>query len=108
MNIWKVSFTSLILFALTTGCGLRERVTYRCSKLPDVASVEKTLSDQGQVVDQIKNIHPGFIEIGVYKLEDCSGKARIKILYATEQDRQEIEQIIGDTFFGIPYEMQNI
>ena len=42
------------------------------------------------------------------EVEDCLGKARIEILYATEKDRQEIEQIIGETFLGIPYRMQNI
>ncbi|MBW4647512.1 MAG: hypothetical protein KME06_02250 [Kastovskya adunca ATA6-11-RM4] len=106
MSIWKV-VASLVL-ALTTSCDVPERVAFWCNKFPDVASVEKTLSEQAQVVNQIKSVHPGFVDIKVDEAEDCPGKARIEILHATEQDRKKIEQIIGDTFFGVPYRMQNI
>lgn len=108
MNIKKLGFVNLILLTLFTSCSLQERVAYRCDKLPEVTSVQKTLSEHTQVVNQIESVNPDSVDIRIDEIEDCLGKARIEITYATEQDRQEIEQMIGETFFGIPYRMQNI
>ena len=97
----------LLFVQLTTGCDLLQRAGVTCEKFYEVTAIEKVLADHAQVVKQIKDINPRFIFVGAQKVEGCQGKAELLISFPTERDRKKIEQLIGDTFFGIPYRMQN-
>ncbi len=78
------------------------RVYYlRCEELPRVSEVEQIVEEQQEVIQEIENINPGFIN--VYIDFSCPGRGSLVIEYPSHEDRLRIEEILGDTFFGVPY-----
>ena len=78
-----------------------------CEELPTKLEVEGALEQHKDIVQKIEQIAPGFIGVEIDSLS-CEGKADLLIWYGTHQQRLTIEKIIdGDTFFGIPYRLQN-
>lgn len=78
-----------------------------CSKLPTKAEVEKTIEQHQDVIRQIRQVAPGFVGVEM-DASQCDGKADLIFWYGTHQQRVAIEAIIADeTFFGIPYRLQN-
>lgn len=80
-----------------------------CSQLPPVSEVEKTVQEHWDVIQQIKAVNPGLVGIEINNYT-CGGeqKADITFWYASHNDRVVIEQIIdNDTFFGVPYNLNN-
>jgi hypothetical protein len=77
-----------------------------CEKLPSIAEVEKVIAEHQYVIRQIEAVNPGFVGIEV---NTCgTGNADITFWYGSHKDRIAIENIIGsDTFFGVPYNLQN-
>jgi len=77
-----------------------------CEKLPSIAEVEKVIAEHQDAIRQIEAVNPGFVGIEV---NICSiGNADITFWYGSHKDRMVIENIIGsDTFFGVPYNLQN-
>jgi hypothetical protein len=77
-----------------------------CKKLPPEAEVRTIVQDHQDVIQAIERVNPGFV--GVEIDTSCAGKADLLIWYGTHENRLEIERIIGgDTFFGIPYRLNN-
>lgn len=78
-----------------------------CDRLPTITKVTDVVEKHKDTIEQIEQIHPGQIGLEVDSFS-CPGKADIIIWYASHEDRIKIEQIINDeTFFGIPYRLQN-
>ena len=78
-----------------------------CKELPDRFEVERILEQHGDVVQQIQQVAPGFVGVEIDSWT-CEGKADLVIWYGSHQQRLAIEKIIaGDTFFGVPYRLQN-
>ena len=78
-----------------------------CKELPDSFEVERILEQHGDVVQQIQQVAPGFVGVEIDSWT-CEGKADLVIWYGSHQQRLAIEKIIaGDTFFGVPYRLQN-
>lgn len=77
-----------------------------CEQLPPLAEVERVLEEHQDVIRQIEAVNPGLVGVDV---TTCgAGHADLTFWYATHQDRVAIEQIIGsDTFFGVPYNLNN-
>ena len=59
------------------------------------------MEEHKEVIQQIETIDPGFIM--VYIDSSCPGKGSLVIEYPSHADRLQIEELIGDTFFGIPW-----
>jgi hypothetical protein len=78
-----------------------------CDQLPTVAAVKQTVADHDEVRAQIEQINPGFVMVEIDEVEQCPGKAMLHISYATVIDQERIKQLIGNTFFGVPYTTQN-
>ena len=77
-----------------------------CEQLPSGAEVEKVLEEHHDVIQQIEAVNPGFVGIEVNTCD--TGNADVTFWYGSHQDRIVIEQMIGgDTFFGVPYNLQN-
>ena len=77
-----------------------------CEKLPAEAEVRTIVKAHHETIQAIEGVNPGLagVEIGI----PCAGKADILIWYASHANRIEIEKIIGsDTFYGIPYRLNN-
>jgi hypothetical protein len=78
-----------------------------CKDLPSRIEVERILEQHGAVLQQIREVAPGFVGIEIDSVT-CEGKADLLIWYGTHEQRVAIEKIItDDTFFGIPYRLQN-
>jgi hypothetical protein len=78
-----------------------------CQDLPPRIEVERTMEQHQDVIQQIQQLAPGFVGAEIDSLT-CEGKADLLIWYGTHQQRVAIEEIIADdTFFGIPYRLQN-
>jgi len=83
------------------------RVPYlHCENLLNLAEVEQTVAAHQDLIEQIEAVHPGFIRVTIsssVNRSDCPGKGYLVIEYASHADRLQIEAIIGETFFGIPW-----
>jgi hypothetical protein len=78
-----------------------------CEALPARVHVETLAEQHRDVVQQIEDVAPGFVGVELDS-GSCQGKADLLIWYGTHEQRLAIEKIIGgDTFFGIPYRLQN-
>lgn len=78
-----------------------------CTELPTKAEVEKVVEQHRDVIQQLRQVAPGFVGTEI-DYSTCEGKADLLIWYGTHEQRVAIEEIIGDdTFFGIPYRLQN-
>lgn len=78
-----------------------------CSQQPPLAEVERVLREHQDVIARIEAVHPGFVGVEVHPCGD-GGNGSITFWYASRADRQAIEHIIGsNTFFGIPYNLNN-
>jgi hypothetical protein len=78
-----------------------------CDLLPGTDYAESVMAENSGIVSQIESLNPGNIWLELDSAS-CPGKAELLIYYATESDRQEIKNLIGDDFFGIPYKMFNV
>jgi len=77
-----------------------------CEQLPSTSEVERTLREHQDVIQRIEAVNPGFVGV---EINTCgAGHADITFWYGSHKDRVTIEQIIGgDTFFGVPYNLNN-
>jgi hypothetical protein len=78
-----------------------------CEKLPTEAEVRATVQRYQDVIQAIEQVNPELVGVDIDS-STCPGKADLVIWYASHQNRLAIETIIGgDTFFGVPYRLQN-
>lgn len=73
-----------------------------CEELPALSEVQRALEQHPEVVQAIKNIDPENIEITIDS--SCPEKGSLVIYYPSHNDRIQIEELLGDSFFGIPYQ----
>jgi hypothetical protein len=78
-----------------------------CNALPAKSEVEKIVEQHQDIIQQIGQVAPGLVGVEIDS-STCDGKADLLIWYGSHQQRTAIEKIIdGDTFFGVPYRLQN-
>lgn len=77
-----------------------------CEQLPQLSEVEVVLVSHKTTLAEIEQVNPGLVGVDVDTT--CPGKGDLVFWYASHQNRVEIEKIIGgETFFGIPYRLEN-
>ena len=78
-----------------------------CDELPSETQVRAVLEGHQDTIRTIEEVNPGLVGVDI-DTWTCPGKADLIIWYATHQNRLEIEKIIShDTFFGVPYRLEN-
>ena len=78
-----------------------------CDKLPTEAEVDRVAQEHQNIIEAIEKVNPGLVGVEIDSTT-CPGRADLLIWYASHENRLEIEKIIGDdTFFGIPYRLNN-
>jgi hypothetical protein len=78
-----------------------------CKALPTEAEVHAILQQHQDMILKIEQVNPGFIGTEV-DTSHCPGKADLLFWYGSHQDRLKIEALINNnTFFGIPFRLQN-
>jgi hypothetical protein len=90
-----------------------------CAQIPLMAEAEAIVARE-ELVDQIEAVNPGFVFVNVLPHLDCPSRATMGIAYATQRDRQAIEELLRESdghsvgglfaparLFGIPYRLAN-
>jgi len=78
-----------------------------CDELPTEMEVVQVVQEHHDVIDSIEKVNPGLIGVEIDSTI-CPGRADLLIWYASHENRLEIEKILdADTFFGIPYRLNN-
>jgi Holliday junction resolvasome RuvABC endonuclease subunit len=78
-----------------------------CEELPTEVNVSRIVEQHRDKIQAIEQVNPGFVGVEIDTFT-CPGQADLVIWYASHQNRLAIEEIIGgDTFFGVPYRLQN-
>jgi hypothetical protein len=78
-----------------------------CQDLPFKSEVERIVGQHQDTIEQIEQVAPGSVGVEIDDIS-CPARADLLIWYGTHQERVAIEKIIGaDTFFGVPYRLQN-
>jgi len=78
-----------------------------CQQLPSEVQVRQVMGEHPDVIKKIEQINPGFVGVEI-DTSICPGKADILFWYGTHQERLLIEDMIAEeTFYGIPYRLQN-
>ena len=71
-----------------------------------MSQAEQIYNQHLDTVERIENISPGNVFVSL--VERCPGKGEVEICYDTISTRNQIKDLIGDMFFGVPYVMFNI
>ena len=80
-----------------------------CSQLPTERAVEQALEQHRDMVESLQAMEKGgSVMIFADAPSDCPNRSALRITYGTQKTRDEIRHRLGDTFFGIPYRMQNV
>ena len=78
-----------------------------CEKLPIEHEVREVVAAHQGTIRQIEQVNPGMVGVEI-DASTCPGKADLLIWYASHQNRLAIEELIaGETFYGVPYRLQN-
>jgi hypothetical protein len=78
-----------------------------CDQLPTAAEVRRVMEEHQDIIKKIEQIHPGFVGVEM-DTSMCAGKADVLFWYGTHEERLLIEDIVAEeTFYGIPYRLQN-
>jgi len=78
-----------------------------CDQLPTAAEVRRVMEEHQDIIKKIEQIHPGFVGVEM-DTSICAGKADVLFWYGTHEERLLIEDIVAEeTFYGIPYRLQN-
>jgi hypothetical protein len=78
-----------------------------CEQLPAEAEVRQIMEDHRDLIKKIEEIHPGFVGVEMDSWT-CPGRVDIIFWYGTHAERLRVEDLIArETFYGIPYRLQN-
>jgi hypothetical protein len=78
-----------------------------CEELPTEVDASRIVEQHQDKIQAIERVNPGFVGVEIDTFT-CPGQADLVIWYASHQNRLTIEEVIGsDSFFGVPYRLQN-
>lgn len=78
-----------------------------CEQLPSEVEVMQVMEEHQDVIKKIEQINPGFVGVEM-DTSTCPGKADVVFWYGTHEDRLLVEDMIErETFYEIPYRLQN-
>jgi len=78
-----------------------------CEQLPSEEEVTRIIEAHQDKIERIEQVNPGFVGVEM-DISTCPGKADILFWYGTHKDRLLIEGLIAnDTFYEVPYRLQN-
>jgi len=99
-----------ILLLILTGCSmdLSPNVSNAsCDELLSLQDVQEIVEENREAIDNIEKLSSTksiWLEIDSSR---CQGNGEIIIYYGSEQERKDIVNSIGNSFFGAPYFMRN-
>ena len=90
-----------------SSCGDYGLINKPCSQMPTIAEAEKILNDHQSKVAQIEKVNPGFVYVYVQESKNCLGKGIILVSHSSEKDCELLKQVLGNSFYGVPYKIIN-
>ena len=80
-----------------------------CEEWPTPGEVGQAIVRNAGLVNRIESVNPGLVSVEVSTTKKCPGRADIRILYASQRDRDAIRMIVGDDkyLFGVPFRLLN-
>lgn len=78
--------------------------TVDCEDLPTLNEVQNIVEKNRQTIAEIEKLN-GWLTLDS---ERCPGKADVTIYYSSITQRAQIREMLGKTFFGVPYQMRNV
>ncbi|PSB31481.1 hypothetical protein [Chlorogloea sp. CCALA 695] len=75
--------------------------------MPTIAEADKILNAHKSKVDQIERVNPGFVYVHVEESKNCVGKGIILVSHPSEKDCELLKQVLGNSFYGVPYKIIN-
>ncbi len=91
-----------LFFLLSGGLGVARPLP--CEQLPTAERVGQVLTEHADVWSRVE----GMSEAVSVDWDRCPDKADLQIYCAAAQDCARIKQLIGDTFYGVPYRMYDV
>lgn len=81
---------------------------FNCYQLPFLPEVQKAIVQHGDIIDKMKVLGASSVTAEEIKCPSVDGsmyfiKGDMVVEYANRSQRQDIEKLIGDNFFGIAY-----
>ena len=107
IGISLARFGSRQISRAQSSCGDYGFINRPCSQIPTIAEAEKILNQHESRVNQIKKVNFGFIDVRIQASENCVGKGIILISHPSEKDCNSLKQVLGNTFYGVPYKLIN-
>ena len=77
-----------------------------CSDLPDAALAKSTFSENGDAARQVGLIAGGADRVSL-DTSRCPGKGEVAIYYSTWEQRNQVKDLLGGSFHGVPYHLYN-
>lgn len=108
VSMWMVESQTNFLRKIYDNMILDNRNHYlSCEQLPSEEEVRRVMEAHQDSIKRIEQINPGLVGVEM-DTTACPGRADILFWYGRHQDRLQIEHIIGaNSFYGIPYRLQN-
>lgn len=79
-----------------------------CDELPSVEAIKHALEHHASTRAQVEQLNPNAIVFAIEESQHCPGRATLVIYHANTSEAKQIRRLLGETFFGIPYELRNV
>ena len=96
----------LTLYAYTS-CGQYRLFEPPCSKLLSTADEQAFLEENQTVINELKQVEPGWIDVLFREEARCPGKSMLTIGHPSEDDCDGLNKILHRDVFDIPYSIFN-
>lgn len=115
MNRVLVVVVCLLAVVLIVGAGLltgvvplsrgHDSARPPCDQLPDRQAVVDALASHQDLVTRIQNVGPGVRVDLATPCEDQPDRAIVRITYATDEEWEGVDSILGEEWFGVAVEV---
>lgn len=80
-----------------------------CGELPTPEAVDEVVADHPEVIEKLESLSTSnSVRVSVTPVEECPRGAALLITYGGLSTREQIRELLGEDFFGVPYRMLNI
>lgn len=79
-----------------------------CDELPSVEAIRHALEQHASIRAQVEQLNPNAIVFVIEENKRCPDRATLVIYHVTTDEGMRIRKLLGESFFGIPYELRNV
>lgn len=99
---------ALCIIQSLIACSIAFPEQQSCDELPSVEAIKHALEQHASTRAQVEQLNPNAIVFAIEESRHCPGRATLVIYHATTSEGKQIRQLLGDTFFEIPYKLRNV